>query len=85
MGGYNATLEDYWNGEALIVSFINSNVDDKTSAAFKKLSSCEGGFLEIMKNADLKFFEYAYFSERSIEDEIDATTEDRACKTNTSH
>ena len=75
MGGYNGTAEDYWNGNALIVSFINANIEDKKSDAFFKVEAWEGEFIEIMRNTEFENFEFAYFAERSIEDEIDATTE----------
>ena len=81
-------LEDYYAGEALILSFINTNVEDKDSDAFKKVEAWETAFLSLMLNVTtdfnddgsenskrLKNFDMAYFSERSIEDEIDATTE----------
>ena len=75
-------MEDYYAGEALILSFINTNVEDKDSDAFKKVEAWETAFLNLMKNVTaedspnrLKNFDIAFFSERSIEDEIDATTE----------
>ena len=83
----NQALEDYYAGEALILSFINRNVEDKNSDAFKKVEAWETIFLDLMQNVTdpdrlkdhperrLKNFDIAFFSERSIEDEIDATTE----------
>ena len=79
IGGYNATTEQYWEGEALILSYINRNVEDKFSDEFYKVEAWEGAFLKLMKKAvdenRLQNFDIAFFSERSIEDEIDATTE----------
>ena len=77
IGGYNGTVNDYWTGQALIMNFINVNVEDKNSEEFAKVTAWEAAFLEIMHNAsrDLEFFDVGYYSERSIEDEIDATSQ----------
>jgi Niemann-Pick C1-like protein 1 len=75
-GGYEE--EDYWNGEAMIFNFINSNVEDKESEQFARVMAWEGEFIKIMseKAPNLKYYDVAYFCERSIEDEIDATAEE---------
>ena len=49
IGGYNATTEQYWEGEALILSYINRNVEDKFSDEFYKVEAWEGAFLKLMK------------------------------------
>ena len=65
IGGYNATENLYWTGEALIMNFINRNVQDTKSDAFKAVTAWEGEFLEIMHKAtkDLKYFDVAYYSQ----------------------
>ncbi|CBY14228.1 unnamed protein product [Oikopleura dioica] len=75
-GGYEE--EDYWNGEAMIFNFINSNVEDKESEQFARVMAWEGAFIKIMEDQapKLKYYDVAYFCERSIEDEIDATAEE---------
>jgi Niemann-Pick C1-like protein 1 len=35
IGGYNASLNEYWTGEAIIMNFINNNMVDTKSDEFK--------------------------------------------------
>ncbi|CAG5080501.1 Oidioi.mRNA.OKI2018_I69.PAR.g9618.t1.cds [Oikopleura dioica] len=75
-GGYED--DDYWNGEAMIFNFINSNVEDKDSEEFARVMAWEAEFIDIMTEEapKLKYYDVAYFCERSIEDEIDKTAEE---------
>lgn len=44
------SINDYWSGEALIMSFINVNVENTKSEAFARVLAWEGAFLAKMKS-----------------------------------
>jgi Niemann-Pick C1-like protein 1 len=62
----------------MIFNFINSNVEDKESEQLARVMAWEGEFIKSMseKAPKLKYYDVAYFCERSIKDEIDATAEE---------
>ena len=48
IGGYNSSLNDYWSGQALIMSFINVNVENTKSEEFARVMAWERAFVKKM-------------------------------------
>jgi len=73
VGGYEN--EDYSTGKALILTFMVRNFVDRNAPQFKKAEIWETAFLNILKDKEakksFKYWNVAFFSERSIEDVID--------------
>ena len=57
-----------FQGKALIMTFIVRNVEDRNTKEFKMAEEWETAFLNIMKSKTFKYWDVAFFSERSIED-----------------
>jgi len=73
VGGFEG--DEYSNGKALILTFMVRNFADRNTPQFKKAEIWETAFLNIMKdkveNQTFKYWDVAFFSERSIEDVIE--------------
>jgi len=41
VGGYNSSVDNYWTGQALILSFINRNIENTYSEAFARVAAWE--------------------------------------------
>lgn len=75
VGGY--TDENFSDAKALILTFMVRNFVDRNSDDFKKAERWETAFLDIMKekNNKFKYWDVAFFSERSIEDVIEESSQ----------
>ena len=62
---------DYSMSEALVMTLENNNFEDRGSVGYEKALIWERDFLKLMGDFESEFFNVAYFSERSVEDEID--------------
>jgi len=66
--------DDYNLGKALILNYVVLNFE-KDEYQTKIVEAWEKEFLKIMKDWDPEYFEFAYFSERSVEDELVRSSE----------
>lgn len=67
LGGFED--DEYYTSKALILSFLVNNIPRDT-VEFRMATAWEAEFLKIVQNWGNPNFTYAYFSERSIEDEL---------------
>ena len=67
IGGESEHLTE---GEALIITLVLNNYVDRQSEEFLLAEQWEGAMLDLLKNTDLEHWNLAFYSERSIEDEL---------------
>lgn len=74
LGGYpidENNKRTYSKSTALIMSLQFDNYVDRTDPDYEKAMKWEQDFINFMANYESKYFDIAYYAERSIEDEID--------------